>query len=158
MKVLGFTGHRLSKLEGDTVHNHTRLFDLAKAVLERAQPDLIFVGMEPTGWDMAVAKAAAENPDIAIHAAIPYEGHENKYRDFLAKCRHQTFVSTGGYSVKKLHKRNEFIVDNIKGKGPLIALWDGTKSGTSNAVSYAQSQGVEVINVWNSWIKYKDLK
>jgi hypothetical protein len=156
MRIVGFTGHRLSKLEGNAKYNQIRLRDLAKAVLNKFEPDVIICGMEWTGWDRAVAEVASWNERILIHAAIPYDGHENKYRDFLPKCTFQTHVSSGAYSAKKMQLRNQFIVDTIKDRGPLIALWDGSGSGTGNACRYAEEQGVKVINVWNSWIKYKD--
>lgn len=43
-----------------------------------------------------------------------------------------------------LHHRNEFMLDWVYPEGRLLAFWNGGKSGTANAVSYAHKLDMEV--------------
>lgn len=45
------------------------------------------------------------------------------------------------YHPLKMQKRNQYMVDN---SDKVIALWNGTKSGTANCINYAKSQQKEV--------------
>jgi hypothetical protein len=42
----------------------------------------------------------------------------------------------------------------VESDGRLLALWSGSTGGTKNCLDYAQGKGVEVRNLWGSWVKY----
>src|SRR3546814_16271306 len=64
-------------------------------------------------------------------------------------CRSAVVVGgPGGYAAWKLQKRNEWMVDHAD---ELVALWDGSRSGTGNCVAYANTSGKPVVNLWPSW-------
>lgn len=111
------------------------------------------------GWDQALADAAIKL-GIPFEAAVPFEGQESKwpvdsqryYRRLLTRAEEVHIVSSGGFSVPKMQLRNEYMVDRAD---LVLALWNGSRSGTENAVIYARKVGKPVINLWSSWIKYK---
>ena len=109
--------------------------------------------MEPTGWDLSIAKACV-SLRIPLTAAIPFRGHEYPYKELLEQNKdliEVVYVNSGGYAGWKMHKRNEYIVDNCT---LLVALLDVSKNGgTSNTWNYASSIGVESCNVWDKWNK-----
>lgn len=41
-----------------------------------------------------------------------------------------------------MQKRNEWMIDN---SDAIIAVWDGTPSGTANTIEYARKQGKPVL-------------
>lgn len=155
--ILGFTGHRPHHLGGDSEGVHGRLFDLAFMILNNTQPRRIISGMAK-GWDMAVAEAA-HSLDIPFIAAVPFEGqiigwsmaditHYSKLLDAAAEV---VMVTPGDWTVVAkiaYQRRNEWIVDNCD---RLIALWDGTPSGTKNCIDYAVKVGRPWENVWSLW-------
>lgn len=95
------------------------------------------------GTDILVAVAAIEK-QIPCIACLPYRGQhlqwsisaQNLYEDILGNSLVQTvYVSDGKYSISKLFKRNEYIVDNCD---RLIVCWNGEKSGGTYAtMNYA---------------------
>ena len=52
-----------------------------------------------------------------------------------------------------MQKRNEWIVDNSL---RLLALWDGSKGGTANCVTYARYGRREIKNVWPEWSEWME--
>ena len=44
-------------------------------------------------------------------------------------------------------RRNEFMVDH---SNLVIAVWNGTPSGTKNTIDYANRKGVKVVNVFEA--------
>ena len=46
-------------------------------------------------------------------------------------------IEYGNFSNKKMQQRNEYMINNSR---CIIAVWDGTKGGTGNCVSYAHRQ------------------
>lgn len=155
--IVGVTGHRPDKLGGYSDEVRYRLFQLAVAVFKRYQPAAVISGLA-LGWDTEVATAAV-HVGVPLIAAIPFEGQELKWRPEDRKLYHQLidlsaevhYVCSPGYAAWKMQKRNEWIVDHCD---LLFALWDGNKSGTGNCVEYAQSKGVDVKNLWQSWVRF----
>lgn len=151
---LGFTGHRPQKIPG---YDQARLLDLAKAVMVRYQPSMIVCGMA-LGWDLAVAQAA-QATNLPLKAVIPFKGQDSLwqkedrsvYRSLLEYAER-----TGGIlDVNDWYlERNRQLVQQ---SDMIIALYDGScehSSGTGFTVNYANQQGVRVVNVWDSWMKY----
>lgn len=156
--IIAFTGHRPNKLGGYGSHIHNRLVDLAKASIVQHKATLVISGMA-LGWDTAVAEAAILL-GIPFYAAIPFEGQENrwpklnqdKYHSLLLKASSVKIIGLQKYFHKAMQDRNKYMVDHCD---LLLALWDGSKGGTYNCISYARSKKKKYINLWNSWQKFK---
>jgi len=155
--IIAGTGHRPDKLGGYGPAVASRLLDLARAALMQYRPDKVISGMA-LGWDTALALAAIEL-DIPLIAAVPFEGHERKWRPeqkgqywlILARAAEVVIVSPGGYEAWKMQARNEWMVDHATG---VLALWNGGPGGTGNCVEYARASQVEIVNLWSTWERY----
>ena len=98
---------------------------------------------------------------IQLELAIPFEKQASKWyeRDadrYELQKQHAdilTFVDTvegyefkggalGEYHPAKMQLRNKYMCDN---SDIVIAVWNGSKGGTANCVSYAKKQGKEII-------------
>jgi len=98
---------------------------------------------------------------IKLELAIPFEKQASKWyeRDvdrYELQKKHAdiiTFVDTvegyefkgvpvGEYHPAKMQLRNRYMCDN---SSIVIAVWNGSKGGTANAVNYAKKQGKEII-------------
>lgn len=109
------------------------------------------VGMA-LGIDMIVAEILLElksKHDISIEGAIPCLNQEIKwsisqqehYRNILSKCDKITYISKE-YTLSCMQKRNEYMVDNSY---LVIAVWNGTPSGTLNTINYAKTKNINTI-------------
>lgn len=119
------------------------------------------------GFDTALATAALEL-QIPLIAAIPFKGQDSKwqqgdrlrYEHIMFQTQKIVYVdeiaeyalAQLGYSPEKMHKRNQYMVDNCD---EVLALFDGSPSGTANCIRYAESLGKPILNVWKSWMKYR---
>lgn len=138
--ILGTTGHRLDKLAGKIEAVHL----VAATRLHELKPRKVYTGMA-IGWDQIVA-AKCIGLGIPFGAIIPFDGQEltwpahaqAEYRRLLSYATDVIYVSRGGYSFRKMHERNRWIVDH---SSKLLACWDGTAGGTANTVLYALKRG-----------------
>lgn len=81
-------------------------------------------------------------PKITLEAAVPYKNQtlkwskENKkaYNQILLNCD-KISVLQDSYTLNCYMKRNRYMVDKADF---VIAVWNGSKSGTGNTVKYAQ--------------------
>lgn len=152
--ILAATGHRPDKLGGYGETTFAGLTLLAESVLSEIQPTSIISGMA-LGWDQAWAQAGL-NLKIPVVAAIPFKGQESrwpqpsqeKYCRILERCNLVVCVSLGDYSASKMQIRDEWMVDTCE---VLVALWNGTASGTKNCIDYASTKNRYVLNVWDRW-------
>lgn len=160
--IIAGTGHRPDKIRigtRDAYHPqvHSRLVDLARAVLQRKAPTRVISGMAQ-GWDTTLALAAAQL-GIPFDAYVPFEGQESKwpeaaqrrYRDLLSRAARVVIVCEGGYDRDKLQFRNERMVDDSE---LVLALWNGTPGGTRNCIDYAQTVGRRWENQWRHWLRH----
>lgn len=146
--IFGTTGHRPQKLGPGNARG------LAAWFLRTNRPDMMVIGMA-LGWDTAVAEACIEL-DIPFVAAVPFRGQQDKwpawqqarYSSLLAHACEIVTVSAGGYSKEAMQRRNEFIVNRST---HMVALYDGSPSGTRHCLEYARSQGRTVWNLWPWW-------
>ena len=118
---------------------------------------MFIVGMAPGVdiWAAEVILELREKEEITLKliAASPHPGFENRWSiewqkryasimskaDFIKEvCAH---YSRGCYQI-----RNEWMVDH---SARVIAVWNGSPSGTKNTVMYAKRKGVPVINILN---------
>ena len=105
-----------------------------------------------TVFALAVLELKDEGYGIKLHCAIPCKNHSCKwikesvdqYNDILSKADIVKLVSDEEYKPCLMKKRNEYMVDLAD---KVIAVWDGTKSGTANCVRYAEKVGKEIIKV-----------
>lgn len=155
MTILGTAGHRPQKAGG----NQLRLRLLAQLTLMQDQPSSIITGMA-VGWDQAMAQAAIDT-GVPFTAALPFDGQEERwpepiqatYRELLKKAAKVVYVSTPGYTVEKLYKRNRWIVEHMD---RAVVLWDGfNDSGTGHFVLHARLAGIEPVNLWDRWQEFR---
>ena len=66
------------------------------------------------------------------------------YRHILGLADTIKLVSDEEYKPYLMQKRNEYMVDH---SDKVIAVWDGSKSGTKNCIDYAKKVGKDIIFV-----------
>lgn len=163
LRTLGFTGHRPARLGG--YDERLPVWVNLRKVLYRETLEAVkqgfytFISGMALGYDTIAAEVVLELreqlPDLGIElvAAVPFEGQERKwpaasqarYRGLLAKADYVHTVCTPGFAPWKMHRRNEWIVDNCS---LLLALWDGIEDGgTFRCVEYAKRVGREVVTI-----------
>lgn len=153
MTVAG-TGHRPNKLGGYSKQAFNKLIAIVESWLRVNKPDHVISGMA-LGWDQALAQAAIYC-NIPFTAAIPFKGQElawpkksqEYYHFLLSRANTVKIICEGGYSPNKMQIRNEWMVDNCD---KLLAMYDETPGGTANCIAYANSKGVEIINLYNQY-------
>ena len=149
-----FTGHRPERL---SIPESKVKAALQKEIrLAIADGINVFItGMAP-GVDIWAAEIVLElrkkeELSLKLIAASPHPGFENRWSiewqkryaavmakaDFIKEvCSH---YSRGCYQI-----RNEWMVDH---SARVIAVWNGSPSGTKNTIMYAKRKGVPVINI-----------
>lgn len=151
--ILAVTGHRPEKIGGYKIPNPTYsyVWDMLNDRLGAFNPELVITGMA-LGFDQMVANACALR-GIPFLAAIPFVGQESRwpresqmaYKNLLSHASGTVVVSEGGYDPKKMHIRNEFMVDNAD---LLLACWDGSdEGGTYRCVQYAKKVGINFVRI-----------
>jgi uncharacterized phage-like protein YoqJ len=153
-KIIAITGHRPNKLNNEYGFNGPLskwIKGKIDAILDRECPDKLMSGMA-LGIDTLFALIAIER-DLPLIATIPFIGQEKKwpqesqdvYNKILSYHKiEKCIVCDGGYAPEKMQIRNEFMVDRCY---KLIAVWDGSYSGTGNAVKYAKKIDREIIRI-----------
>lgn len=163
MKIIAGTGHRpkyiwIGSRNAYNEEVYRRLVDLAEAYLLREMPDVVISGMA-LGWDMALAEAAL-SLNIRVWAYVPFPGQEckwpaesqRKYRKMLEEVEKVWMVSEGRYSPRKMHIRDEAMVDDCT---QVVALYNGDPdTGTGHTVAYAEKVGRPVRNLWSIWDRH----
>ncbi|NMW01910.1 DUF1273 family protein [Bacillus safensis] len=164
-KTVCFTGHRPQKLGGYDMKNPTmlklkeKLLEVIEILIEENECERFITG-GALGADTAafwcVHIMKKKYPHIKNIVAVPFENQDKKwsaeqqawYRKMLDKADEvinvdeiekykDNTVPNGEYSVAKLSRRNEYMVDHSK---DIVAIYDGSKSGTSNCLYYAHNR------------------
>lgn len=103
--------------------------------------------------DAACACIRAEVPFVAC---VPFEGQEahwpaesqEEYRAILSQAKCVEMLGPKPQSTyeatKLLHARNRHMIDAVD---IVIACWDGSNGGTSNAVTYASTQRKRIVYI-----------
>ena len=156
MKI-SVTGHRPNKMYGYDIYNKqwTVLKEKFKKLLVESGCDEAITGMAlgvDTVFALAVLELKEEGYDIKLHCAIPCMNYTWKwlkesvdlYDSIIAKADIYKLVSDEFYKPWLMQKRNEYMVDLAD---KVIAVWDGSKSGTGNCVKYAEKCGKEIIRI-----------
>ena len=152
MKTCAFTGHRPQNLPFGFNEEDERCIDLKKALREQIINLTHFISGMAIGVDMYAAEIVlglkASYLGITLESAIPCESQaakwsealRDRYFDIASKCDKETLIQTH-YTPDCMDKRNRYMVDHAD---VLIAVWDGSPSGTGKTVRYAHQQGKSV--------------
>ena len=107
-----------------------------------------------------VVDLKAKYPHITLESAIPCETQAAKWSEPLRdryfkiaeQCDKETMLQTQ-YTPDCMQKRNRYMVDQAD---VLLAVWDGTPSGTGSTVQYARTQGkmVWILNPFSFEVNY----
>lgn len=159
------TGHRPNKLYGYNIYNKqwTNLKEKFKKLLVENNCDEAITGMAlgvDTVFALAVLELKDEGCDVKLHCAIPCRNFSSKwtkesvdlYNEILSKADTVKLVSDEDYKPWLMQKRNEYMVDL---SDIVIAVWDGSKSGTGNCVRYATRCNKKIIRITSEKDVYK---
>lgn len=148
-----FTGHRPSKLD----YSEGEIKPLLETAIDNAISDgyVTFITGMAEGVDIWAAEIVLEkkkqNDALHLICAVPHPDFE-KRRGFFEERRYDRIIKNADYVTTIsdhyykacYQKRNEWMVDR---SSLVIAVWNGTASGTKNTVVYAKRQGIDVINI-----------
>jgi len=171
-KKVAFTGHRPNKIGGYGRHNPARTFlrtklkEICEYMIQNCGTREFMQGMAQ-GIDQDAGKVIlqiieerGEEEPIALFAAVPYPSQESTwpneaqvyYRNMLDTiCDydlgkivyvHEDRPRNKWDAIKWLDERNHYMVDWCD---LLIAVWNGTKGGTSNCIDYAKKVGKPIL-------------
>lgn len=160
-KTACFTGHRPQTIT--YLWDETSALSLElKAKLEKAIIYLIdnkgvthFISGMALGVDMIAAEIVLElkskYPEIKLECALPCETQASrwseKYRDryfnIIEMSDKETLLQTH-YTADCMHKRNRYMVDH---SDYVIAVWDGSPSGTGKTVMYAKENNKAILQI-----------
>lgn len=157
-----FTGHRPQSLPFGYDEQNPACVQLKKVLRSEIERQITKNGVTHfiTGMALGIDLIAAElvlklkkqYPNITLESAIPCENQAVKWSDaqreryynLAAKCDKETMLQRA-YTKDYFQKRNQYMVDN---SDFVIAVWNGSPSGTGQTVHYAQSKGktITIIN------------
>ncbi|MGG0793765.1 SLOG family protein [Brevibacillus laterosporus] len=162
-KTACFTGHRPPKLGGYDIKNpkmmllKEKLIKTIEMVIEE-EGVTRFISGGALGTDTlafyCVHFLKDQYPHIKNILSVPFENQDKVWSEEQKKWYRKMFnladeviyvdkindyivddATVGDYHPSKLQKRNEYMVDNSK---VVIAVYDGSKGGTSNCLWYAR--------------------
>ena len=148
-----FTGHRPNKLD----YSEGEIKPLLETAVDNAISDgyVTFITGMAEGVDIWAAEIVLEKKkhNTALHliCAVPHPGFK-KRKSKYEEDRYQNIIDSADYTQTICdryfracyQRRNEFMVDH---SNLVIAVWNGTASGTKNTIDYANRKGVRVVNV-----------
>ena len=158
-KVCCFTGHRSQKLPFRFNEQDERCIKLKEALKEEIEQIIEengvtdFISGMAIGTDIFAAEIVLgmkkRYPQLWLECAIPCENQAAKWReadrdryfDIISRCDKETLLQTR-YTPNCMQNRNKYMVDK---SDYVIAVWDGTPSGTGNTVRYAEKCNKKVI-------------
>lgn len=144
---IAVTGHRPGKLYGYSLSDpkYTILKEKFKAILRKYKATTAYTGMA-LGTDTVFANAVLdlkkEGLNIRLVSVLPCENQDKKwsrkdqkrYQEILQAADEVIQLSEEEYCPELMRIRNRWLVDHAD---MLIAVWDGSNSGTSNCIRYA---------------------
>lgn len=150
MYCCAFTGHRPEKLDGK---EGAVIVALRKEILKAVEDGYrVFLTGMSRGVDIWAADIVIElrrhNKDIKLFCAIPFEGMENQWSEDWRK--HYQMVLKQADCIEILSKqygkdvyrnRNVWLCEHST---RLIAVFDGSPSGTGSTIRYAQEQNIPI--------------
>jgi uncharacterized phage-like protein YoqJ len=169
-----FTGHRPNKLFGYDLNDkrYKPLYEQLTNVVELCinEEDIIrFISGAALGVDQIsfwlVHKLKIKYPDIKNIVAVPFKNQDKVwsieqkhwYKKMLEKADEVIYIDelndyrykvnnniVGEYSIEKMQRRNEWMVDNSR---IVIAVHDDSKGGTKNCIYYAHKEGKSIFKI-----------
>lgn len=159
VKTCCFTGHRPQSLPFRFDEQDSRCLRLKQVLRKEIERQIIeegvthFISGMAIGVDMYAAEIVLDlkkkYPQITLEAAIPCETQavkwtvplRERYYDIAARCDKETMLQRH-YTPDCMHKRNRYMVDAAD---TVIAVWNGSPSGTGKTVQYAADQGKTIV-------------
>lgn len=148
-----FTGHRPEKLTRPEAEIKRAL---KKAIRQAADEEMtVFISGMARGADIWAAEQVLKLRDagypLKLICACPYEGFEaawsldwqQRYHAVLAAADLVRYISLA-YRRDCFQRRNRWMVDHAT---RVIAVYNGTASGTRNTIAYARQAGVPVVTI-----------
>lgn len=149
MRIVAITGHRPDSIPGGYQMRSPEWEWITERMVEQLDgADKIITGMALGVDQLAAGIAIAKG--IPFIAAVPLRGQESqwplnsqkKYFDLLARAEDVVYVDqVDGYKAStykdKMFSRNRWMVDNAT---ELLAVYNGSPSGTSYTFNYAQGK------------------
>lgn len=146
-----FTGHRPKKLpfkSNETDERCVRLKEILRDEIEKMITEKgvkKFISGMAIGTDMICAEIVLElkeKYDITLECAIPCRNQSEKwnkkqkerYNALLPKADVITYLQDE-YTRGCMQRRNKYMADKSQ---YVIAVWNGSKSGTANTIKYAE--------------------
>ncbi len=160
-KTLCFTGHRpqsVNYLWNEENSECKRLKEKLKSTIINAIENegvSHFISGMAIGVDMICAEIVLDlkkdYPYVTLECALPCEtqaarwseSYRNRYFSIIEKSDKETLLQTH-YTNDCMMKRNKYMVDK---SDVVIAVWNGSKSGTGNTVNYAKQNCKKVIPI-----------
>ena len=146
-----FTGHRPKKLPFKSNEADERCVKLKEILCNEIQKLITekgvnhFISGMAIGTDIICAEIVLDMKkeyDIVLECAIPCRNQNEKWnkkqKERYSNLIHQADIVTclqEEYTRGCMQKRNKYMVDNSQ---YVIAVWDGSKSGTFNTLKYAR--------------------
>ena len=138
-------------------HMHRSLTRLAMAALRRHRAAGVVSGLS-LGWETALVEAA-HDLKLPVTVLLAFKGvqsnwsleHRQRFGRLLEKSDQVVTLFGGGYEPWKLRKARERAVS----RGDLLlTLWDGHDAQVRAAIAFARARGRQVVNLWQSWVRY----
>lgn len=160
-KTVCFTGHRPQSVtylwDEDSIQSEELKEKIEKTIIEIIEKSgaTHFVSGMAIGVDMICAEIVLrlkeKYPKITLECALPCETQANKwsekyrerYFSIIEASDKETLLQTQ-YTPDCMMKRNKYMVDK---SDIVIAVWNGSASGTGNTVKYARGNNKTVIQI-----------
>lgn len=99
-------------------------------------------------WAAEIVLSLRKQWPITLEAVIPCKGQDirwhsesqERYRSILNQCDNVILLQEG-YTPDCFQRRNQYMVEH---SNLVIAVWNGSPSGTGNTVAYAKCRGKQV--------------
>lgn len=156
---LAVTGHRPNKISNELYDVNSRLskhyINFFKQYIRDSGATECISGMAlgiDTLFAIATLQLRNEGLNIKLHCAIPCANHSSMwqtssvkiYNAILERADEIVYVSNANYTPSCMQRRNEYMVNRCD---KLLAVWDGTPSGTANCFRFASIVGCVVDRV-----------
>ncbi len=148
-----FTGHRPENME----YSEKDIRPLIEKAIDEAIEKGIttFITGMAMGTDIWAAEIVLEkkekNHNIRLLCALPHPNFDKRRNEvekirfkYILKKADEAVLVNNRYFSGCYHVRNKWMVDH---SDMVIAVYNGSAGGTRNTVSYAKTNGVEVINI-----------
>lgn len=153
-----FTGHRPKSLPWGYDETKESCIQFKKTMYSIVQKAILngytyFISGMALGIDMICAEIVLEfkkkHNNVILECAIPCISQDKKwsntqqkrYRDILLNADVVHYVSKGEYTNNCMNNRNKYMVEQCN---VVIAVWNGTPSGTGNTIQMAKSIGKKI--------------